>query len=291
MHRSRSSALALVGLLALGVTGCAGASAPEGSSVPSASTSAAATGVTAISPATGNLTGGTKLTITGSGLAAVTGMMVGKLPATKVTVVDDNTVTAISPIAQDYVAGDVDVTALVGETVVPGTASFSYAEISGADRQLAYAFKYWENYNTAEWGNMNSIGGDCANFTSQSLIARGWKMTDAWRSEGANAVSSEAWRYSPTMDAWFKSGADGHDVTPLSLEQRDQLKPGDIGFFDWDNNGNADHVMFVSKVEVVDGKTQVKFVSHNLDGQYRDLDETITTLHPGATAWFYGLGD
>ena len=46
------------------------------------------------------------------------------------------------------------------------------------DAQLAYVLTYWSSYNSAEYP---VIGGfDCANFASQSLIARGWAMDGGW---------------------------------------------------------------------------------------------------------------
>lgn len=62
--------------------------------------------LTAIDPATGPAAGGETVTITGDDLTGTTGVTFGGVAATGVTVVDDNTVTAVTPAG---VAGAVDV--------------------------------------------------------------------------------------------------------------------------------------------------------------------------------------
>ncbi len=44
----------------------------------------------------------------------------------------------------------------------------------------AYANRYWDTYNTAEYADYSSSGGDCANYVSQCLVAGG---TSLWESE------------------------------------------------------------------------------------------------------------
>jgi hypothetical protein len=192
-----------------------------------------------------------------------------------VTVADDGSVTAVAPAALHYQPADAAIVVASGDETVEQTAplSFAYAVETGVDAQMQYALKHWKDYNSADWGNLNSVGGDCANFVSQTLIQRGW---------------SPAWGYVPAMDKWFASEG-GPDVTRLSLEQREQVKVGDVGIFDWNLNDIPDHVMLVSSVKVVDGVTKIAFASHNLDGDYRDLDEVITVEHPGANAWFWSI--
>jgi hypothetical protein len=160
--------------------------------------------------------------------------------------------------------------------------------VTGVDAQMQYALAHWDTYNEAEWGNLNPVGGDCANFVSQTLIHRGWTQNATWYNTGAAADWSPAWGYAPAMNSWFGSGS-APAMTRLSLDQRDQVKVGDIGMFDWNLNNTPDHVMLVSSVTKVDGVTKIAFVSHNLDGAYRDLDTVITTEHPGGTAWFWSL--
>ena len=44
---------------------------------------------------------------------------------------------------------------------------------------INYAYKYWNSYNPS-YRNYNSVGGDCANFVSQCLLAGGLKTDKTW---------------------------------------------------------------------------------------------------------------
>jgi hypothetical protein len=249
--------------------------------------------VTAVSPAGGSVTGGTSLTLTGTGLADVTDVTIGGVPATDVTVADDGSVTAVAPAAVHFQPADAAIVVSSGDDPVDQSTplTYAYSVVTGVDAQMQYALKHWNDYNSAEWGDLNSVGGDCANFVSQTLIQRGWTQNDTWFNKNAAATISDwspAWGYVPAMDNWLASD-ESLGLTRLTLDQRDQVKVGDVGIFDWNLNDIPDHVMLVSSVEVVDGVPKIAFVSHNLDGDYRDLDEVITVEHPGANAWFWSI--
>ncbi|MBG6237414.1 hypothetical protein IWX78_000357 [Mycetocola sp. CAN_C7] len=288
----RLSAVVVVVASALLWTGCAVPAEPTSTRAQPTATSTpeVVSSASSVSPASGSVTGGTVLTITGTGLADVTEVTVGDAPATDVTVTDDGTVTATAPAALDFQPADADIVVSAGDEDVSQAAplTYTYAVVSGVDAQMQYALAHWENYNEAEWGNLNSVGGDCANFVSQTLIQRGWSQNATWFNKNAAADWSPAWGYVPAMNNWFASDT-GPDVTRLSLDQRDQVKVGDIGMFDWNLNDMPDHVMLVSSVTVVDGVTEIAFASHNLDGDYRDLDTVLTDEHPGGTAWFWSV--
>ena len=290
----RFAAAAMVVSSALLWAGCSAAVEPASRPQPSStSTPAAVPAVTAIAPAAGSVTGGTTLTLTGTALEDVTGVTIAGVPATDVSVTDDGTVTAVAPAALHFQPASAAIVVTAGEEAVPQSTplSFSYAVETGVDAQMQYALKHWKDYNSAEWGNLNSVGGDCANFVSQTLIQRGWVQNDMWFNKNAAATTADwspAWGYVPAMHDWFSSDS-GPDVTRLNLDQRDQVKVGDIGMFDWNNNDIPDHVMLVSSVTVVEGVTKIGFASHNLDGPYRDLDVAITDEHPGGNAWFWSI--
>ncbi|ROP58765.1 IPT/TIG domain-containing protein [Curtobacterium sp. PhB130] len=168
------------------------------------------------------------------------------------------------------------------------TTSLSYAALTDVDRQLAYAMRYWKDYNLAEYGTMNPIGGDCANYVSQTLIARGWEQRDDWYSRSAGAAHSATWTYCPSMDPWLSANAATFGLTRRSSDERDKVQVGDIVFFDWNDNDSPDHTTIVSEVFTEsDGTIRIKSASHNQDGPYRDLDEMITVQHPGGKAWFH----
>ena len=87
-------------------------------------------GVTGVSPASGPPSGGTTVTITGTGLAGATGVTFGAHPATNVVVVSATEVTATSPPGTGTV--DISVTTPGGTTVVSGADRFSYGSVPGA---------------------------------------------------------------------------------------------------------------------------------------------------------------
>lgn len=295
----RFSAVIVVSVLAT-LTACTG-----GGGSPAASTAPAATGAGssngsataaakpsgALSAETGGVTGGETITITGSGLAQADGVRFGTEQGAAFQSVDDATIRVQVPASVDYQPAAVPVTVVDGDTTVTTAGEYSYELRSGVDKQMQYLFAHWDDYNTKDWGDMNPVGGDCANFTSQGLIARGWEQRDDWFSRDQSATRSESWGYTPSMDAWFEQNAKELGAKRLGMDQLDQLKVGDVGMFDWEPNDSPNHVMTVSKVEQRDGKTKVFFVSHNEDGDYRDLDTVLGSQHPDGTAWFWSLDD
>jgi hypothetical protein len=169
--------------------------------------------------------------------------------------------------------------------VTPQTFVAQEAPSTEAAAQVDYLLTYATDYNVGQWGDYNPYGGDCANFASQGLIARGIPMDSTWLSRGPHRAST-AWTLSTAMDAWMKNK--GWDR--LEMSQLDQLSLGDVGVFDWNANGNAEHIMTVSRIAVADdGSRLIYFASHNDDGPYRLLDQVMTEQHPGAAAWFYSV--
>jgi len=152
--------------------------------------------------------------------------------------------------------------------------------------QLAYAVAEWDDTDNPVYGNLDPVGGDCANFVSQTLIARGWKMDSTWYNYG-NGDWSAAWGYVPSLDDYLSANASNFGLEYLTASQRNQFAVGDIVIFSWEGTPNADtdqdHVEMISQITNQDGQISVKLASHNNYGLYRDLDEQITTEHPGAT--------
>ena len=152
--------------------------------------------------------------------------------------------------------------------------------------QLDYLQTYWENYNLAEWGDYNPLGGDCVNFTSQGLIARGWQMDDQWNSPGASGMASKPWISTTAMEAYLK----GQGFVSNDNDHLDRVRPGDVGIFDWGEKGpGVDHTMTVSKVEYTADGPVVYFVSHNSDGANRELQETLFVQHQNSTVRIYSI--
>ncbi|UYK40972.1 amidase domain-containing protein [Microbacterium terricola] len=151
--------------------------------------------------------------------------------------------------------------------------------------QLEYLLAYATDYNTADWGDDNPSGGDCVNFTSQGLLARGWQMDGTWSSTGPSG-GSKAWVLTPAMDEYLQAnGFVSHGVDDL-----DRVRVGDVGIFDWGENGaGRDHTMTVSKVDYTVEGPIISFASHNSDGPYRELISALYEEHSDSTVKIYSI--
>lgn len=153
--------------------------------------------------------------------------------------------------------------------------------------QMAYLHRYVYSYNTAAWGDYNDFGGDCTNYASQGLIARGWQMDDIWYSGGEMWTASEAWIGTVQMSEYF----DSLGLTYSAEADLDRVRVGDIGLFSWGElDTTMDHTMTVSKVEYVPGGApKVYFISHNEDGEYRELTTVLHVEHTDSDVWIYHI--
>ncbi|MCT9819192.1 amidase domain-containing protein [Microbacterium sp. W1N] len=153
--------------------------------------------------------------------------------------------------------------------------------------QMAYLHQYVFSYNSAEWGDYNPYGGDCTNFTSQGLIARGWHIDGTWYSKGAMWTASKPWIATAPMAAYFDKLGFGYS-TEADL---DRVRVGDVGLFSWgETQAGMDHTMTVSKVEYVPGGPPVvSFISHNSDGEYRELTHALYVEHTDSTVRIYHI--
>jgi hypothetical protein len=151
--------------------------------------------------------------------------------------------------------------------------------------EVAYALAHWSDRNVARYGSLGDD--DCVNFASQALSARGWPQTPEWwhsQIAGINRYSS-AW-ISSTAFARYLS-AHPELATPLTDDERSQVKPGDIVQFDWDDSGNRDHTGVVTHVSTQDGHTEVFYASHSNDRRDMSVDEAIAL--DGGTAYYWHL--
>jgi hypothetical protein len=254
-----------------------------------ASPTPAVPSVSGLSPATGSLSGGTVVTITGKNLGKVGSVAFGTQPGTALKVVNDTTVTVTTPTSVDYAAASVAVQVLdSAQDAIGSPQQYAFVAVTEVDKQMLYAFTYWKNYNLAEWGVFTA--NDCGNFVNQTLVARGWVQNADWYSTYATKGGySLSWVRGTPMFDYLSSRP---DVVHYTVNQRQNVKVGDVVMFDWDpqNNNGVDHTMVVSQVDkAADGTIAIKCVGHTVDAQYRDLDTAITVEHPGATAHFFSI--
>ncbi|BDZ45464.1 amidase domain-containing protein [Naasia aerilata] len=159
---------------------------------------------------------------------------------------------------------------------------------SAVNRQLTYALTYWKTYNTAEFETLGED--DCVNFTSQTLLQRGWTQDDEWYYDASSVYDSgAAWRSSTALRDYLEEHPER--ATALDDTQRDQVVPGDIVQFDWDGSGDRDHTGVVTRVEKTGAGIKIAFAGHTEDSDFRDVDEAITVDHPGGTAYYWHLAD
>jgi len=277
-------AVALMASLAACSGDAGGSTSGSGSSAADA-----VTAVTALSVSEGSVTGGTTLTLTGTGLADVTAVTFGTTAASAVTAVSAEELTVTTPAAVNYATGPVEITLAEGDAAATTSdLTYTYTVVTPVDAQMNYLLTYWQDRNEAEYGSYGD--NDCVNFTSQSLIARGWVQDSEWNhttnSDGSHSYSS-AWLSSTSMMKYFTARPEL--ATALSDEQRDQVVIGDIVQFDWDNSGDRDHTGVVTRVEGSGADRVIYFAGHSLDSDFRSVDVAITTDHPGGTAYYWHL--
>lgn len=169
-----------------------------------------------------------------------------------------------------------------------GDTEVASATSDEVEAQLDYALAHWSEYNDAEYGVVTS--NDCVNFTSQTLLARGWTQTDDWHHGGTSVWdSSSSWVSSTAFGEYLA----GHPelATELDDTERDQVALGDVVQFDWDGSGDRDHTGVVTRIEYTSEGTAIYFAGHTEDSDYRSVDVAITEDHPGATVYYWHLQD
>lgn len=155
--------------------------------------------------------------------------------------------------------------------------------------QLEYVRDHWEATDSDEFGFLDE--NDCMNFASQSLLARGWVPDDEWsydEEDGDPYASTDAWR-SSTYFMWY---LEEHPelATPLTDDQRDQVKVGDLVQFDWDDSGDRDHTGIVTAViPHLDGSIAIEYAGHTDATWDRSVDWAITEYHPGGVAYYWSI--
>ncbi|MDJ0323377.1 amidase domain-containing protein [Cryobacterium sp. PH31-AA6] len=156
----------------------------------------------------------------------------------------------------------------------------------GVQAQVDYMLAHWTDYNTADYGIIGD--NDCVNFTSQSLIQRGWAMDDDWWSDGTGGsfTHSSAWISSTSMMRYLASSG---RASALTDDQRDEVKLGDVVQFDWDNSGDRDHTGVVTRIEGSGDNIEIFYAGHTDDTDFRSVDYAITEKHPGGTAYYWSI--
>lgn len=152
------------------------------------------------------------------------------------------------------------------------------------EKELAYIADYW--YTTGPTKKYSYIPNqNCANFVSQALHARGWKMSKRWYNKGGK--HSPAWTSSTVLGKYLKDK--GAVKLTDSKKNRARINVGDVVQFDWERDGLTNHSAIVTKIIHKHGEIKI-FVAESADPyQYRSMNEMIHMVHPGGKAWFWKL--
>lgn len=172
-----------------------------------------------------------------------------------------------------------------GPAYVPPPAAESRP--ASIEAQLAYLEEYWQVPNDGGFGVLR--GTDCVNFTSQTLLARGWAMDDEWGHSTTMGLHGYA-------RAWVSSTAFLHylDDHPEKGEElidsdREQVAVGDIAQFDWDSSGDRDHTAVVTAVvKRADGGIDIRLGGHSPSYRQMPVDQLLDE-HPGADVYYWHL--
>lgn len=223
------------------------------------------------------------VTMIGQRFSNLAGVQFAGVPVANLVVLSDTRARFVLQNALDYQAkiAAVTLTAMSDPTPRPTGLTFEYKVDDDLDRQMAYAFQNWNTYSNRSFGYLS--GSDCANFASQTLLARGWQRSTQWFNYGAGRWSG-TWVSSTALSSWLSQRTDL--VTHLGYSQRDQVTVGDVVQFRWPGHSKKytswDHTGIVSKVVVLpNGSHDIYYVAHTLNRQYGGG----TT---GLAAWYAG---
>ncbi|MFD8911649.1 amidase domain-containing protein [Streptomyces sp. NPDC059575] len=171
-------------------------------------------------------------------------------------------------------------------TTRPAPANPKNMTASGYDYKamVAYATKYWNNYNT-EYPDFNGAGagGDCTNFVSQSLKAGGWKHVPGYTNDfhkwfGTKDIQSDSF-VGVNEFSWFALSS--KRVTPLANVFQADL--GDVIQMDFNKDGSKDHTMIVTNRDA----QGVPYVTYHSTNTYNRSVASLVASYPTAAFYAY----
>ncbi|MES4887574.1 amidase domain-containing protein [Streptomyces sp. NPDC096012] len=149
---------------------------------------------------------------------------------------------------------------------------------------VAYAAKYWKNYNPAYPDfNGQGAGGDCTNFVSQALKAGGWKHVPGYTDDfhkwfGTADIQSDSF-VGVNEFSWFALSS--KRVT--SLANVYQMDIGDVLQMDFNKDGSKDHSMIVTNRD----RSGVPYVSYHSTNTYNRSVASLVASYPTAAFYAY----
>ena len=149
---------------------------------------------------------------------------------------------------------------------------------------VAYAQKYWNNYNP-DYPDFNGqgAGGDCTNFVSQTLKAGGWKHVPGYTYDfhkwfGNADIQSDSF-VGVNEFSWFALSS--KRVTPLAYVYQADI--GDVIQMDFNRDGSKDHTMIVT----YRSPQGVPYVSYHSTNTYNRSVASLIASYPNAAYYAY----
>jgi hypothetical protein len=227
-------------------------------------------GAPSINKHLGRSAGSRTVTITGKRFTNLAGVQFAGVPVLALVVLSDTRARFTLQNSADYQGKIAAITLTAKSDPTPRATglTYRYKVDTKLDRQMAYAFQNWNNSANRTFGYLS--GSDCANFASETLLARGWQRSSEWFNYGAGRWSG-TWVSSTALSSWLKKRPDL--AKRLTYSQRDQVVVGDVVQFRWPGHSKKytswDHTGIVSKVVVLpNGHHDVYYVAHTLNRQY-----------------------
>jgi hypothetical protein len=184
---------------------------------------------------------------------------------------------------------------------------------------MNYALTYWTDYNSKQYSNFNPTGGDCMNFVSQTLAARGIPTDDKWHNRFGpgdtlnnwTSWTTPAWISVTNFERYLRTQRTKLKLTEYNLwsADRSKLGLGDVVVFEWEKRAelaerpadvpedlwqlfaeDGDHSMIISDlVRNADGTISVKMAGHNNDRDFLDLDYVLDNVDiaDGSNFWHF----
>ncbi|MFI5688278.1 amidase domain-containing protein [Streptomyces sp. NPDC051636] len=171
-------------------------------------------------------------------------------------------------------------------TTWPAPANVKNLTASGYNYKamVAYATKYWNNYNK-DYPDFNGqgAGGDCTNFVSQSLKAGGWKHVPGYTNDfhkwfGNADIQSDSF-VGVNEFSWFALSS--KRVT--SLANVYQMDIGDVLQMDFSKDGSKDHSMIVT----YRSPQGVPYVTYHSTNTYNRSVASLVASYPNAAFYAY----
>ncbi|MGN6742196.1 MAG: hypothetical protein ACTHJL_02710 [Amnibacterium sp.] len=138
----------------------------------------------ALSRTSGGTAARTTVVLRGRAMANVARVVVGNRDAEQLTLLAPTELRFVVPEADGFVPGTaaISLVSATDHARIGTRFTWTYVVRTGVDREMAYAATHWNLHSSTRFGYIPK--NDCVNFTSQLLLARGWRQSADWWNDG-----------------------------------------------------------------------------------------------------------